>query len=438
MDSRRPCVVIIGAGFGGLAAAKALKRAAVDVVVVDRENYHLFQPLVYQVAMAQLAGTDISASIRAVLATQRNTRVLLGEVTGIDLDRRQIATQDGPMDYDYLVVAGGARPNYFGKDGWERLAPSPKGLDAALEIRRRVLFAFEEAEALESDSSLRRRLLQFVIVGGGPTGVEFAGALAELSRRGLARDFRRIDPSSAKVHLVEGGPRVLAGFPEDLSRRAAEQLASLGVIIHTGQRVTELDANGATLSNGERLDAATVIWAAGVKTVSLADLLPGPKDRDGRVSVQRDLSIPGHPEAFVIGDMARFEQDGQALPGLSPVAMQEGRAVARSIVRTVRGEPREAFRYFDKGMLATIGRSRAVGVVGRVHFSGFIAWAVWAVVHVFYLIGFRNRLFVALQWLWSWLTQNHAARIITGLQHPLPSLQQRLQASDPTPRALSS
>ncbi len=438
MDSRRPCVVIIGAGFGGLAAAKALRRAPVDVVVVDRENYHLFQPLVYQVAMAELAGTDISASIRAVLAKQRNTRVLLGEVTGIDLDRRQIATQDGAIDYDYLIVAGGTRPNYFGKDGWDRIAPSPKGLDAALEIRRRVLFAFEEAEALANDSSLRRRLLEFVIVGGGPTGVEFAGALAELSRRGLARDFRRIDPSSAKVHIVEGGPHLLAGFPEDLSRRAAEQLASLGVIIHTGQRVTQLDANGVTLSSGDRLDAATIIWAAGVKTVALAGMLPGPHDRDGRVPVQRDLSIPGHPEAFVIGDMAHFEQEGQALPGLSPVAMQEGRAVARSIARTLRGEAREPFRYFDKGMLATIGRSRAVGVVGRVHFSGFIAWAVWAVVHIFYLIGFRNRLFVALQWLWSWLTQNHAARIITGLEHPLPSLQQRLQASDPTPRALSS
>ncbi len=438
MESRRPCVVIIGAGFGGLAAAKALKRAPVDVVLVDRENYHLFQPLVYQVAMAQLAATDVSASIRAIVAHQPNTRVLLGEVTGIHLDRRQITTQDGILDYDYLIVAGGARPNYFGKDGWEALAPSPKGVDAALEIRRRVLFAFEEAEALETDSSLRRRLLEFVVVGGGPTGVEFAGALAELSQRGLARDFRRIDPSSARVHIVEGGPRLLAGFPEDLSRKAAEQLAGLGVVIHTGLRVMDLDANGVTLSNGERLDASTVIWAAGVKPVALADMLPGSREHRGQVPVRRDLSLPDHPEAFVIGDMAYFEQDGKALPGLSPVAMQQGRAAARSIVRSVRGEAREPFRYFDKGMLATIGRSRAVGVVGGVHFSGLIAWLVWAIVHVFYLISFRNRLLVAFQWSWSYVAENHAARIITGLHHPLPSLQERLQASNPSPPALPS
>jgi NADH:quinone reductase (non-electrogenic) len=438
MDSRRPRVAIIGAGFGGLAAARALKRAPVDVVVLDRENYHLFQPLVYQVAMAQLAGTDVSASIRAVLARQRNTRVLLGEVTSIDLDRRELTTQDGPMGYDYLIVAGGARPNYFGKDGWEAIAPSPKGLDTALEIRRRVLFAFEEAEALESDSPFRRRLLEFAIIGGGPTGVEFAGALAELSRRGLARDFRRIDPSSAKVHLIEGGPHVLPGFPEELSVKAVEQLVSLGVIVHTGQRVVELDANGATLSSGERIDAATVIWAAGVKPVALAESLPGSREHRGRVPVQPDLSIAGHPEVFVIGDMAYLEQNGEALPGLSPVAIQEGRAAARSIVRTERGQAREPFRYFDKGMLATIGRSRAVGIVWGVKFSGFVAWAVWAVVHIFYLIGFRNRVFVALQWSWSYLTESHAARIITGLKHPLPSLQERVRGPDPSPPALSS
>jgi NADH dehydrogenase len=438
MESRRPSVVIIGAGFGGLTAARALKRASADVVLVDRENYHLFQPLVYQVAMAELAGTDISASIRAVVAGQRNTRVLLGEVTGIDLDRRQIATQEGPIDYDYLIVAAGAQPNYFGKEEWDRIAPSPKSLDTALEIRRRVLFAFEEAEALETDSPLRRRLLEFVVVGGGPTGVEFAGALAELSRRGLARDFRRIDPSWAKVHLVEGAPRLLAAFPEDLSVKASEQLAGLGVIIHTGERVVELDADGATLSGGERLDAATVIWAAGVKTVPLADMLPGSRDHQGRVPVRPDLSIPGHPEAFVIGDMAYLEQDGKPLPGLSPVAIQEGRAAARSIVHSLRGEARKPFRYFDKGMLATIGRSRAVGVVGRIHFSGWVAWIVWAVVHIFYLICFRNRIFVALQWSWSYVTHSHSSRIITGLQHPLPSLQQRLQASGPSPPALSS
>ncbi len=434
MDPVRPRVAIIGVGFGGLAAAKALKRAPVDVVVIDRENYHLFQPLVYQVAMAELAGTDISASIRAVLAMQENTRVLLGEVRSIDLEGRVLTTQDGPVEYDYLVVAGGARPNYFGKDGWESVAPSPKSLDTALEIRKRVLYAFEEAEALDGDSPLRRRLLEFVVIGGGPTGVEFAGALAELSRRGLARDFRRIDPSTAKVHLVEGGPQVLAGFPEALAAKAVEQLSGLGVVVHTGRRVVELDADGVTLSDGTRLGSATIIWAAGVKPVALAAMLPGPHDREGRVPVQSDLSLRDHPEVFVVGDMAHFEQDGAPLPGLSPVAIQEGRAVARSIRRSVRGEAREPFRYFDKGMLATIGRSRAVGVVGRFRFSGFIAWAVWAVVHVFYLIGFRNRVAVLFEWFWSYLSDRHSARIITGLQHPLPSVKNRLAA----PRAIPS
>jgi NADH dehydrogenase len=433
MDSKRPCVVIVGAGFGGLAAAKALKHAPVDVVVVDRQNYHLFQPLVYQVAMAQLAATDISASIRAVLSHQPNTRVLLGEVTAIDVDARQLTTQDGPLAYDYLIVAGGARPNYFGKDAWEHVAPSPKGLDAALEIRRRVLFAFEEAEGLVDDSPLRRRLLEFVVVGGGATGVEFAGALAELSRLGLAHDFRRIDPATAKVHIVEGGPHLLPGFPEQLSAKAAAQLGDLGVVVHTGKRVVALDPNGVTLSTGERLDSATVIWAAGVKPVALAEALPGAHDPQGRVAVEKDLSIQGHPEVFVIGDMAHFEQNGEVLPGMSPVAIQQGRAAARSIERSSKGQPRETFRYFDKGKLATIGRSRAVGVVGNLRFSGFIAWAVWALVHIFYLIGFRNRIFVALQWSWSYLTQSHATRIITGLEHPLPSLQDRLRADRSSP-----
>jgi NADH:ubiquinone reductase (H+-translocating) len=445
-DPRRARVAIIGAGFGGLSAAKALRRAPVDVMVVDRENYHLFQPLVYQVAMAELSGPDISASTRAILARQKNTSVRLGEVSAIDLDRRLLTTQDGPIEYDYLIVAGGTRPNYFGKEGWEQLAPSPKGLDAAYEIRKRVLYAFEEAEALEGDSPLRRRLLEFVIIGGGPTGVEFAGALAELSRRGLKRDFRRIDPGTTKVHLIEGGPHLLAGFPEDLSVKAAKQLGELGVIIHAGRRVVELDVNGVTLDDASRLDAATVIWAAGVKPVGLAEMLSSDRDREGRVRVGPDLSLPGHPEVFVIGDMAHFEQDGKALPGLSPVALQGGRSAARNIVRTVKGEEREPFRYFDKGMLATIGRSRAVGVIGRLHFSGFIAWAVWALVHIFFLVGFRNRVAVLLEWSWNYLTDKHSARIITGLRHPLrgasgqlpaPAVAHSLPAANP-PRPPSS
>ena len=317
--------------------------------------------------------------------------------------------------------------------------PEPQGpRRGARDPEARPLRAFEEAEALEQDSPLRRRLLEFVVVGGGPTGVEFAGALAELSRRGLARDFRCIDPASARVHIVEGDRDLLCAFPEDLRRSATRQLEELGVIVHPGLRVTALDPAGVTLSNGERLDAATIIWAAGVKPVALAEMLPGSREHRGLVPVQKDLSIAGHPEVFCIGDMAFFEQDGHPLPGLSPVAMQEGRAVARSIGRTLRGEPREPFRYFDKGMLATIGRSRAVGVAAGVHFSGFIAWLVWALVHIFYLIGFRNRMLVALQWSWSYLTETHATRIITGLKHPLPSLQQRLHGSDPSPPALTS
>jgi NADH dehydrogenase len=432
LAKRRPRVVVIGAGFGGLSVAKALKRAPVDLVVIDRENYHLFQPLVYQVAMAELSGNDISASIRAVLARQKNTRVLLGEVSAIDFERRVVTTQDCTVEFDYLVLAAGARPNYFGKDEWSELAPSPKSLDAALDIRRRVLYAFEEAEALEGDSLLRRRLLEFVIVGGGPTGVEFAGALAELSRRGLARDFRRIDPGTAKVHLVEGGDKVLGHFPGNLPERAAEQLEELGVILHPGKRVMAIDDHGVTLSDGTRLDAATVIWAAGVKPVALAEMVPGERDREGRVKVGPDLSVPGHPNVFVIGDMAHFEEaGGQVLPGLAPVAIQQGHAVARNLDRELRGEAREPFRYFDKGMLATIGRSRAVGAVGNVRFSGFIAWAAWALVHLAYLIGFRNRLFVLMEWFWSYITDRHAARIIVGLEHPLPSIRDRLRAAGP-------
>jgi NADH dehydrogenase len=432
MDTvRRPRVVIIGAGFGGLTAAQALRHAPVELVVIDRENYHLFQPLVYQVAMAELTGNDISASIRAILAKQKNTRVLLGDVLAIDFERQVVKTQDAETAFDYLVVAGGTRSNYFGHDEWEALAPSPKGLDAALEIRRRVLSAFEEAEALEGDSILRKRLLEFVVVGGGPTGVEFAGALAELSRRGLKRDFRRIDPSKAKVHLVEGASRVLNNFPEDLSASAAKQLGELGVILHPGKRVTALDDNGVTLSDGTRLDSVTVIWAAGVKPVALAEMFPGARDREGRVKVEPDLSVSGHDNVFVIGDMAYLEQNGEPLPGLSPVAIQQGRAVAKTIRGDLVGKARQPFRYFDKGTLATIGRSRAVGVVGKFHFRGFIAWSVWALVHIFYLIGFRNRLFVLIEWFWCYVTDRHAARIIFGLKHPLPSVRERLRSAGP-------
>ena len=420
MGSERPCVVIVGAGFGGLAAARALARAAVDVLVIDRENHHLFQPLVYQVAMAALSATDIAAPIRSVLARQANTRVILAEVTEIELNERRANALVYPDEqvtfpYDYLILAPGAEPNYFGRDDWEHLAPSPKSLSAALDIRRRVLLAFEEAEC-EDNPERRRQLLEFVIIGGGPTGVEFAGALAELSRSTLARDFRRIDPRQTRVHLVEAGPGMLAAYPRKLADAAARQLEELGVQLHVGSRVVAMDRLGVTLANGQRLEAATVIWGAGVRPAPLARRLAVPHDAAGRIIVGPDLSIPGHPEVFVVGDVAHFEQDGEALPGLAPVAMQEGRAVARSIESALRQRERAAFHYRDKGMLATIGRSRAVGLVAGLKLRGWLAWAAWALVHVFYLVGFRNRVMVLLEWMWNYVTYKRGARVIERLR----------------------
>jgi NADH dehydrogenase len=419
MESQRPRVVIVGAGFAGLSAARALGRTPVDVLVVDRENHHLFQPLVYQVAMAALSAPDISAPVRSILARHQNTRVVLAEVTEIDLDKRRAHARVYPNDtisiaYDYLVVASGSEPNYFGHDEWESFAPSPKSLDAALEIRKRVLLAFEEAECAD-DPRRRSQLLEFVVIGGGPTGVEFAGALAELSQSTLARDFRQIDPRQTRVHLVEGGPRLLPAYPDDLSLAAARHLEALGVQLHLGARVVGLNSDGATLSNGKCLEAATIIWGAGVKPTRLAGILPVAHDSIGRVVVGPDLSIPGHPEVFVVGDIAHFEQDGAALPGLAPVAMQQGRAVAESIVQSVCSRPRGRFRYRDKGMLATIGRSRGVGVIAGLHFKGVMAWLVWALVHIFYLVGFRNRAVVLLEWMWNYITYKRGARVIEGL-----------------------
>src|SRR5579883_1270427 len=375
MVTAPPQVVIIGAGFAGLAAARALRRAPVHVTVVDRENHHLFQPLVYQVAMAALSATDITAPIRSILARQSNTQVVLAEVTGIDLDGRRVCAhvygqEDTIIPYDYLVLASGLEPNYFGHGDWEAVAPSPKSLDAALEIRKRVLLAFEEAE-YEEDPRRRRQLLEFVVVGGGPTGVEFAGALTELSRSTMARDFRRIDPRQTCVHLVEAGPRLLPTYPEELSAEAARQLRELDVVLHLGSPVVHVDSHGVELANGEHIDAATVIWGAGVRPTLLVRTLDTPHDRLGRVIVGPDLSLPNHPEAFAVGDLAHFEQKGSALPGLAPVAIQQGRAAARAIEQSVRGRPRKGFRYVDKGMLATIGRSRAVGLVAGAKLSGF-------------------------------------------------------------------
>jgi NADH dehydrogenase len=414
----RARVLVVGAGFGGLAAAKRLGRARADIVVVNRENYHLFQPLVYQVAMAALSATDISAPIRSVLASHKNTQVVLAEALSVDLQGRQVITDHGAMPYDYVVVAAGMEPSYFGNEQWEPIAPSPKGLDAALEIRRRVLLAFEEAE-WTADPARRRRLLEFVVVGGGPTGVEFAGALADLSQMTLARDFRNIDPRRTRVHLVEAGPRVLPAFPEDLSRAAERDLKRLGVVLHLSSRVVSLDADGVGLADGQRIDSATVIWGAGVRPSRIVRELVAPHDRQGRILVSPDLSIPAHPEAFVIGDVAHVEQDGKVLAGIAPVAIQQGRAAARNIMRSLDGRERQPFRYFDRGMLATIGRHRAAGLIFGLHVTGWLAWLAWATVHVAYLIGFRNRLVVLLEWLWTYLTFNRGARVIEGL-HPPP------------------
>jgi NADH dehydrogenase len=414
---RTPRVIVLGAGFGGLAAAKRLGRAPVEVLIVDQENHHLFQPLVYEVAMAALSATSVSAPIRSVLSRYANTRVVLAQARTIELDDRCVTTDRGALRYDYLIVAAGTEPSYFGHDDWSVLAPSPKGLDAALEIRRRVLLAFEEAEWTR-DPERRRRLLDFVVIGGGPTGVEFAGALADLSQITLARDFRNIDPRSTRIHLLEAGTRLLPTFPEDLSAKAEEHLRQLGVSVQLGARVVSLDRHGVTLADGERIEASTVIWGAGVRPTLVVHEMEAPHDAQGRVLVEKDLSVPGHPEVFVVGDVAHFEQDGVALPGIAPVAIQEGRAAAREIVRTLQGKDRCVFRYVDKGMLATIGRRRAVGIIFGVHVSGFIAWLAWAAVHVAYLIGFRNRVAVMFEWVWNYLTYKRGARVIEGLRTP--------------------
>jgi NADH:ubiquinone reductase (H+-translocating) len=410
-----PRVVIVGAGFGGLWAAKTLANAAVDIVVIDRENYHLFQPLLYQVATAGLSPADIAAPIRGIVGTNRNVTVMLGEVVGVDVVARSVSIMDGRhVPYDYLILATGARHAYFGHDEWELFAPGLKRIDDATEIRRRILLAFERAES-ETDPNERRRLMNLVIVGGGPTGVELAGAVAELARRALAKDFRNIDPRVTRIILVEAGPRLLPSFPEDLSHDALRRLEQLGVEVRLGAPVTAIDSSGVTVGPAH-IEARTVIWAAGVAASPAGRWIEAKCDRVGRIEVDPDLSVPGHPEIFAIGDTALvFDAKGRPLPGIAPVAKQQGRYVGQWIKTRLHGAERsEPFRYRSYGNLATIGRKAAVIDFGWIHLRGLVAWVIWSVVHVYFLIGFRNRAMVALDWLWAYFTFQRGARLITG------------------------
>ncbi len=457
-------VVIVGAGFGGLNAARALGKSGLRVTIIDRRNYHTFQPLLYQVATAGLSPGEIAAPIRSIFRADKNVEVLMAEVTGFNLDRRVVETPDGEIPYDYLIVAAGASHAYFGHDDWEPLAPGLKTIEDALEIRRRVLLAFELAErqaaAGQSDTPLN-----FVVVGAGPTGVELAGTLAEISHHALAHEFRSIDPARTHILLIEGGPRVLPAYAEDLSRSAEEQLHRLGVEVRTSTTVTQI-APGAVMLGETRIPATVVLWAAGVAASPLGQKLSAPTDRAGRVLVQPDLSIAGHPEVFVIGDLAAVkdaaDENGKMLPGVAPVAIQQGQYVAKLIRQELQekieagkklevGAPqladvarrggfdsgagvnsRPPFHYWDKGSLATIGRAAAVAQFGRIHISGFLAWLSWLFVHILFLIGFRNRLLVFIQWAWSYVTYERGARLITGSAY-LPGWSQTRTPDAPAP-----
>jgi NADH dehydrogenase len=412
-----PEVVIVGGGFAGLQAASALARAPVHVTLLDRRNHHVFQPLLYQVATAGLSAPDIAAPIRRILRRQRNAEVLLAEVVAVDTDARQLRLADGGrLAYDRLILATGASHSYFGHDEWAPFAPGLKSLEDALEIRRRILLAFERAER-EADPGARQPWLTFVVVGAGPTGVELAGTLAEIARHTLASEFRHIDPRSARIVLLEGAERVLPPYPPDLSERAARQLAGLGVEVRTRALVTEVDAEGVRVG-GERLAARTVLWAAGVAASPLGRSLGAPVDRAGRVRVQPDLTVPGHPEVFVVGDLAAVEQDGRPVPGVAPAANQMGRHAAHNVLRSLRGEPPLPFRYVDKGSLATIGRRAAVALIKGVRLSGFVAWIAWLGIHIFFLIGFRNRFVVLFEWAWAYFTYQRSARLILEPRKP--------------------
>jgi len=418
--ANRPHVVILGGGFGGLYAVRALARYPVRITLVDRKNHHTFQPLLYQVATAALSPADIAAPIRGILRGYRNVEVLLAEAVGFDLAARRVKLKESELGYDYLLVAAGVRHSYFGHAEWEPLAPGLKSLEDALEMRRRILLAFEVAERQKALHG-KCEPLNFVVVGAGPTGVELAGALAEIARHALARDFRAIDPAQARIILLEGGPRVLPTYPEDLSHSAEKQLRALGVEVRTSTLVTAVEP-GLLRIGDSVLPAAVTLWAAGVLASPLGAALGAPLDRVGRVRVEPDLSLPGHPEVFVIGDLATLNgEDGKPLPGVAPVAIQQGRATAENIARDLRGESRQDFRYVDRGNLATIGRAAAVADFGRIRLSGLIAWMAWLTIHIFWLIGFRNRMLVFVQWIWAYATYQRGTRLITG-EPGLPGL----------------
>jgi NADH dehydrogenase len=413
MQNEKPRIVIIGGGFGGLKAAESLARLPVRITLVDRRNHHTFQPLLYQVATAGLSPAEIAAPIREILAHHGNVEVLLGEVYGFDLNRHIVKLQGFDLTYDYLVVAPGASHAYFGHDDWEPLAPGLKTIEDALEIRRRVLLAFELAER-QAATTGRHQPLSFVIVGGGPTGVELAGTLAEISRRSLADDFRNISPSQTRIILLEAGPSVLASYPPDLRESAKRQLEKLGVDVRLNSAVTDVRP-GEIHVGGEVVPATLILWAAGVLASPLGRALGAPTDRNGRVLVNADLTLPGHPEVFVIGDLASLKAaEGTQLPGVAPVAMQEGRWVAKQIAADLAGNSRKPFHYVDKGSLATIGRAAAVADFGKLHISGFLAWLSWLFIHIFFLVGFRNRIIVMIQWAWSYFTYDRGARLITS------------------------
>jgi NADH dehydrogenase len=397
-----------------LEAAKGLKKADVQVTLIDRNNYHLFQPLLYQVATAGLSAGDIAEPVRSILKRQKNAEVLMAEVTGLDLSARRVLLKDRSVTYDYLILATGARYQYFGHDDWEKTSPGLKTVEDALAIRRKILSAFEEAE-MEPDPEKRKSLLNFVIVGGGPTGVELAGAIAELAHKALAQDFRRMDPASARILLIEAGPRILSAFPEDLSEKAEGALKHLGVTVKKHSPVERITNEGVFLP-GEFIPSKTVLWAAGVVVSPLIQSLGGPSDSMGRVKVDSDLSLPDHSEVFVVGDAAHVVQDEKILPGIAPVAMQEGRYVARVIERRARAgltpTPTRPFHYFDKGQLATVGRSFAVAEFGKWKISGFVAWLMWLFIHIFFLIGLQNRILVFVQWAWAYFTFERGSRVI--------------------------